>query len=365
VFSDAWRARRLHHRATRLWGKRHQQLAIESQDAAIDLYRRRQPRRPAQVRDLAALVFTRAAFANAQAEIVTAASVYEDLIEYLKSLPAWRTRDEALAEALIALGNCQRLGGEYGAALRSLEQAQGIIRHAKLGSRLTASAWNTLGIVAKDTGRYEHAAHCYAEAAKALDMSDVSQISLQAALQHNLAGLAHAQGRYTDAEAPARRAIALRRRQGSGSPTEIAADETVLAAILAGNGRFDEAETLLRGAIATWTHLFGPEHYEVAVNLHNLAVIEQARGKLEEAEHLLQSVLAIKRRVLGDIHPEIAVVLNNLAALQTEQGHMDIARETYDDAVEMFEATLGPDHPHTVGCRQNLTSSDPPQSGSR
>jgi hypothetical protein len=99
-------------------------------------------------------------------------------------------------------------------------------------------------VLANDTGRYDDPARHYTDAITALDRVADRHHPLHAAVQHNLAGLAHSRGRFTDGEAPARRAVELRRHTPFATPTDIAADQTVLGAILAGQGRHDEAEPL-------------------------------------------------------------------------------------------------------------------------
>ena len=102
------------------------------------------------------------------------------------------------------------------------------------------------------------------------------------ALLHNLAGLAHAQGRFDDAEQPARHALQLHERMWRAYSEEAAADASVLGAVLLGQERYAEAEILLNRAMTTWLALrYGHNHYEVAVNLHNLAALYRARGEVE------------------------------------------------------------------------------------
>ena len=271
------------------------------------------------------------------------------------ALPPSPKRDELLATTHIALGTTQRLRGKYDQALDSLRSAAHIAHQSHLDPALIAAAGNALGVLAKDTGRYDDAAHHYADAIIALDRVADRHHPLHATVQHNLAGLAHSRGRFTEGEAPARRAVELRRHTRFAAATDIAADQTVLGAILAGGGHHEEAEALFRHAITVWSAHYTEDHYEVAVNLHNLAPVQQARGDLTGAENSFSAALAIKQRLLGSHHPEIGTLLNNLAALAAQQGHPNQAGDLYGRALIILDATLGPDHPHTRACGENRT----------
>lgn len=180
--------------------------------------------------ELAAIVSTRAQFATAQADHTTAEARYQDLIDHLAALPTGRARDEGLIAALIGLGHSQRLQGAHQDARTHLDAALDLTLRSGQHSVLVAAAHNALGVLAKDTGHYADAARHYGHAIDALDRvgdAEDPALMMRATLQHNLAGLAHVQGRFVDAEPPARRAIGLRRRASEAGETDVAADETV------------------------------------------------------------------------------------------------------------------------------------------
>lgn len=370
MIGDLLRARLGHNRASRLWSTGEHRAAIAVQDGSIARFARIRPGRRQRVLEFAAIVSAGAGYAYAMTDTATATDRYRQVIDRLATVPTGRSRDEAMVGALIGLGNCQRLSGDFADSHANLVAGSELARGARLDSTVVASAWNALGILAKDTGRYEGAAHHYRAAISALGSGDDRTLPLAASLQHNLAGLAHVQRRFDEGEAPARRAVDLRRQVARASETDIAADETVLGAILTGQGRLDEAEAMFRHAIAAWSARFGSDHYEVAVNLHNLAAVHQARGHLDAAENSLQRAMKIQQHVLGDRHPEIAALLNDLAALDAARGQFQNAKRRYDQALTLFRATLGADHPKTKTCQENralLTASPtpttPPASG--
>lgn len=303
--------------------------------------------------ELAVIVSTRAEYACALADHAAAAALFRDVIDLLVQVPPGPVRDEATVAALLGLGTCRRLSGGFDGARDCLDAARRLTLASPMGPVVEASVANALGILAKDTARYDDAAGLYARALAVLDPDVPAHLDLLAAIHHNIAGLAHVQGRHLDGEAPARRAIALRARLPHAGATDVAADQAVLGAILAGQGRLDEAEALFGHVRSAWTSRFGPDHYEVAVSLNSIATIQQTRGRLAAAEQSFHRALTIKRRVLGDRHAEVAILLNNLAALHAERGDLDRADSTYAEALEVFRAALGRDHPHTRACEDN------------
>src|SRR5205807_7958469 len=67
-----------------------------------------------------------------------------------------------------------------------------------------------------------------------------------------------------------------------------------LAANYQDQGRYLEAEALYRRAIAQWERTLGPEHEDVGACLNNLAVVERALGREKEAESLYLRAIAIR-----------------------------------------------------------------------
>lgn len=248
-------------------------------------------------------------------------------------------RSALLADALVALGDGLRRQARY-------QEAEAVLLRAAETGWAVAAVQNALGILCKDTGRYEQAAAHYAACGEALgDRADPAAIANQ---RHNLAGLAYARGDYADAEQLARAALALRARAlGADAPATVA-DAVVLAAVLAALGRPAQAAALYRCALRIYRRRYGPDHYEVAVCVHGLAALPDTAA--QESRYLFDRALRVKRAVLGEEHPEIAVLLHNLAALQARTGRHEEAARHSAEAVGILIRTLGPDHPVTRRC---------------
>jgi tetratricopeptide (TPR) repeat protein len=345
------RARRYHRRALLLWREGRWAAGQQQGARAVALFAERRDRFPAsQPGELVAALLTLARFHTELAAHAAAERLLRQAVGLLSNEPERVTVGATLIDVLTRLGNGQRLQGDYAEAEATLREAAALVDVGRLGPEWLGAVHNVLGMVCKDTGRYGESAEHYA---RALALSSAADPGTRANVYHNLAGLAHVQGRFTEAEAPARQALALRAQASEPHSTEVAADIAVLGAVLTGLQRYDDAEMLFRRALGMWSRRFGPHHYEVAVNLHSLAVLHQQRGEPERALHDFQEALQIKKSTLGPGHFEVGAILNNLAALHADQGRTDEAVHCYFAALAILDRTLGEEHPSTVCCRDS------------
>jgi tetratricopeptide (TPR) repeat protein len=254
-----------------------------------------------------------------------------------------------LADLLAQLGNVDRLRGHYVHAETRLRQALAGAELPPFNAAILATTHNGLGILLKDTARYVEAGMHYSIA---LDYARDPR--MRAAVLHNIAGLAHAQGHFAQAEEPARAAVELRSGTCGTFHPDVAADIAVLGAVLYGQHRFAEAEVLFNQALITYETRYGPDHFEVAVNLGNLAALYADTGRAESAEQHYRRALTIKHAILGENHADVARLLNNLATLYQTTGRPSEAHTAYRRALAIFTGTLGPNHPATRACTRNF-----------
>jgi tetratricopeptide (TPR) repeat protein len=179
-------------------------------------------------------------------------------------------------------------------------------------------ALNGLGIVFKDTQRFEQAGQHYQQALMLLQQTLGPNDLELAPLYHNLAGLQHAQDHFVEGEPLARRALELRAAHKGLETTAAAADLAVLGALLLGQHRYTEAETVLERSLAIWQGRYGHHHYEVAVVKHNLAALYQARGDAARALRSFTEVLDIKSHILGPTHPDVVSLRQYIAPLSRQ-----------------------------------------------
>ena len=280
-------------------------------------------------------------------------------VETLAGAAPRTTRDLLLAEAYAGLGQVARLQGRYQEAESALRQALTLLPATSEAGQVRVGALAGLGILCKDTGRFDEADELYhrvdAELAQAGERAGVPMANLL----HNQAGLAHAQGDFATGETYARQAVTVRSRAVGDAHVTVAADESVLAANLMGQGRYVEAEALYRKVLACFERQSPQSDYEIAVNLHGLAATLAGRGELGEAEPLYRRALEIKVGLLGRDHAEVALVLNNLGVLLREQGRTAEAESCFARCVPVLESTLGPDHPTAALARRNRSANAP------
>lgn len=347
------KARRMHRKARALSRDGHTESAGILALRALDMLPPAESATLVTVADRVAVLETLAQSASDLAKHSEAQRRCDDALALLEQVESSVSRDAWCIAILVHKGNSQRLSARYNESALTLAHALALSERTPDSPLLPVGPLNALGILAKDRGLYEDAGNHYNRALELLTSHAGMDAPELAGIYHNLAGLAHIQGKFAQAEEPARQAIRLREAASPPDPAGFAADLSVLGAVLAGQERFDEAAAILCKALALWRSRCGNGHYEVAVQLHNLAAIQQAQGDYSSAEATLNDALAIKRGVLGESHPEIATILNNLATVYSDTGRLGEARERYDQAIDIFTQTVGEGHPSTVACIQN------------
>ena len=77
-----------------------------------------------------------------------------------------------------------------------------------------------------------------------------------------------------------------------------------LAWLLHARGRYAEAEALYKRALAIEEKAVGPNHPNVATTVNNLARLYRSQSRYGEAEQLHRRALTIREQALGAAHPE-------------------------------------------------------------
>ena len=223
--------------------------------------------------------------------------------------------------ARVELADLLRFSGQLDAAAAFLRQTLDSVPSANSNTdcSLKAGVLNALGIVCKDSGRYDEAEELYGHALTLLSSRDGMDHPSAAAVWHNIAGLAHARGHPADAIPAAERAIEIRQHAVGPDHHLVAQDVAVLGAALLDLGRTNDAEQAFTRALAIFRTRHPADQYEVAVNLSNLAICRHKQGDDTGAEALLLEGLTLKQSVLGPTHPELARQLNNLAVVVEQQ----------------------------------------------
>ena len=258
------------------------------------------------------------------------------------------------------------------------------IEHPEVGAALHATigdAYRALGLFERAEKHLEHAlatdrARPAEPATLAKDLSALSLVRLE-------------QGRYADAEALAREALALARALGpSRTVAEIlvqlgravllrAASTTALeearvhyeealalaqdpalgdreltakvynelGAALASLGDNTGAVQHYRRALELHSELFGDLDLRVAEDRNDLAIVLARAELLPEAIALTRRSLASYEQILGREHPTTVAIVNNLGSLLVRGPALDDGEALLVEALEARRRLLGDDHP--------------------
>lgn len=171
-----------------------------------------------------------------------------------------------------------------------------------------------------------------------------------------LAELLYYEGQYAEAEARFRELLAAERAAAGRPPTDRAGVLlNNLGACLRRQGRFDEAIAMQREAIAVRAAAFGENSLEVAESRNNLGSALFQKGDIPGAVEQFEIALAIRRSLLRPDHPLIVRLLSNLGLVQLRAGHIDEAAALLLSAAEQWEAAFGPEHPGRVSATISLS----------
>jgi tetratricopeptide (TPR) repeat protein len=167
-------------------------------------------------------------------DFVGCVQLHQRALAALEMVPASPDRDQLRLAALIRLGEALRLLGQFPEAEDALICALQLAdTHDPPDPINRAMALNGLGIVFKDTRRFEQAGQHYRQALTLLEQTLGPNNLELAPLYHNLAGLAHAQDRFAEGEPFARHAIQIRTKHEGLGTTGAAGDLAVLRRIAA------------------------------------------------------------------------------------------------------------------------------------
>jgi tetratricopeptide (TPR) repeat protein len=258
--------------------------------------------------------------------------------------------DATRAWELTSDGETARQAGEWARAVE-LHQEALLVAGEVFGETLaTAVIAQNLAVTFKYTGRFTEAEALYRRALAIAE--EASEHQLVATICHNLGGLAHARGDHTSGVPWARRSVTVRE-QGD-DPLALAADQSALAGLLIEAGELDEAGHLLDTARATFVERLGHDHLEVAVIDGNLATVALRRDDLSAAERHAWAALLIKERRLGVEHPDLAVTLTTLGTIRRRRGDVSGAVDLHRRALDVLQAAVECDHPLLRTVEENL-----------
>jgi CHAT domain-containing protein/tetratricopeptide (TPR) repeat protein len=217
-----------------------------------------------------------------------------------------------------------------------------------------AKGLNNLALLYNTQGRYAEAEALQKRALAIKEKRVGADKPTVAASLDNLASLYSEQGRYAEAKVLTTRAVAIYEKSLGKEHPSVAGALNNLGNLYLDDGKYADAEALLQRALAIDEKALGPEHHLVAALLTNLANAKTRQDGNADAELLLRRAAAIQEKALGPEPPELAVTLNTLGVLYLDQNKLADAEAPFKRALAINEKVLGTDHPKTASVFDNL-----------
>ena len=213
-------------------------------------------------------------------------------------------------------------------------------------------AMAALAVVAIDRRRYLDGEPLLVIAERVLAGRISPDHPTMAAIFAGRARIALARGDKAPAEAWARRAVDIARKNPHNRSTE---PLRALGAVLAAAERFDEAGEVLDEALAADRKHHGAEGAEGARSLAALAALALRRGRAAEALPLIEEAMAIDQARLGRSHPFIADDFYDLGLAYAALERSDDAQRAFTAALAVLEHGAGRDTPRVAYTETELS----------
>jgi tetratricopeptide (TPR) repeat protein len=251
--------------------------------------------------------------------------------------------------------NASYVAKDYTEAERlALQAAADAKKNIPINEKDVVAALQLAGLSAFRAIEYDRAMQHFRDAEKLTDWSRATEE--WATLQHNIADLLVAQGKYGEAEKLFTNVIQVQSRAlGSEHPDTLDTRHRLIYA-LTRQTKYAEAETEARNVLKSREKVLGPDHIDTIVSRYNLAEPLVEQGKYGEAEALYREVIRLDEKVFGSEHPRTLSARVGLATVLGDEGKNAEAEPLYREIIRLDEKVYGPEHPNTLNDRQNLAT---------
>jgi len=299
----------------------------------------------------ASLRIVAATFPNGQHETWASCQI---LLPHSKKVLGYSSgcEEETLDQASIAIKTAWYLSlvGEYELA-GNINRSALKAREAVLGPehQRTLISVSQLGSVLERQGKYDEAEamHRRALAGREKKMLGPEHPNTLISVSQ-LGSVLERQGKYDEAEAMHRRALAGSEKVLGPEHPDTLISLSHLGSVLERQGKYDEAEAMHRRALAGSEKMLGPEHSNTLISVSQLGSVLERQGKYDEAEAMHRRALAGSEKVLGPEHPDRLTSLSHLGSMLERQGKYDEAEAMHRRALAGRKKVLGPEHPYTL-----------------
>ena len=188
-----------------------------------------------------------------------------------------------------------------------------------------------LALQAEAQVRMSHFKEALADAGMATDWCAQARCAGQEEIDvaETLAEVYEDAGKFDEAEATYRRALALKRAQFGDEHAFVAGSLLGISSSEMKAGRYAEAEATAREGIAIAEKVYVRPHNRLAGHYQNLGILYFKQERFDDAIRAWQRTLELQNAVLPDGHRDLEATLNNLGAAQ-------LATEHYADAVPLL-----------------------------
>ena len=252
--------------------------------------------------------------------------------------------------------NASYVAKDYVAAERlAMQAADDARKSTPPNSRIIVQALELAGLSAQSQIQYARAMDHFREGETQVDPS--RNLDEWVTLQHEIADLLVAQGKYIDAEKLFRTIIETRTRSLGPEHPDTLDSRHRLVYVLSRQTKFaEDVEAEGRAVLKLREKVLGPEHVDTIVSRYNLGECLVEQGKYAEAETLYREVIRLDERVLGPEHPNTISARVGLATVLGSEGKNAEAEPLYREVIRLDEKVYGPEHPNTLNDRQNLAT---------
>lgn len=221
---------------------------------------------------------------------------------------------------------------------------------------LISEAFNNLGAVKYELGKYDDALSLYQRALKSMETTLGPDAPGTSVARMNLAGTYERLGQSALAQPLYIRSVNSLERVRDDQPARLGDALANLANFYLGQGEMSRAVPLVQRAVVLKQKQYGEQHFEVARTMNNLGAIYSKMAQYDKAEDTLKKTLQILEKTLGPDHVDVARGLTNLAEVEKKQKRFDQAEIHYNRALKIRETALGPDHLDVATTLEHLGS---------
>lgn len=200
---------------------------------------------------------------------------------------------------------------------------------------------------------YNKAAEQMGQAAALWEASDGPEEKI-AEMEHNRGAILRALGRLAEAEAAAKKAIAIRRRIFKEPSAEVASAVYSLGSIYMSAGRYEEAVAPLREAMVLQERAAPGDAPGLVMRITGLAAALNEADEKDEAIALARRAVQVASDKLGDSHPYTAGAYNNLGTNLNEAGRYAESIPVLRETLRLRQKSAGEDSPDTAVSLRNL-----------